>query len=149
LHGLAGRTLKISNIAKSRKGIRILSFSDSWGYYQKLLEQQEEVLASRADADALRYALERFPLIRRIIITPAAYGKLDAPLYEMPVTRSFSESFNYPIPRSWPFHDLGVGPYVAPPWNDETAKKQWRGFCIVTNELAKQKKGHHRLGACD
>jgi hypothetical protein len=30
----------------------------------------------------------------------------------------------------------------VPQWNDEAAKKQWRGFCIVTNELAKQK-GHH------
>jgi hypothetical protein len=119
-----------------------LSFSESWDYYQKLLEQQAEVLASGADADALRYALERFPSLRRIIITPAAYGKLDTPLYEMPVIRSFPEGFNYPIPHSWPFHDLGVGPYVVPPWNDETAKKQWRGFCIVTNELAKQK-GHH------
>jgi hypothetical protein len=38
-----------------------LSFSESWDYYQKLLEQQEEVLVSGADADALRYALERFP----------------------------------------------------------------------------------------
>ena len=62
-----------------------LSFSESWDYYQKLLEQQEEVLVSGADADALRYALERFPSLRRIIITPAAHGKLDAPLYETPV----------------------------------------------------------------
>ncbi len=107
-----------------------LSFSESWDYYQRLLEQQEEVLASRADVDAQRYALERFPSLRRIIITPEAHGKLDAPIYEMPMIRSFPDGFNYPIPQSWPIHDLEGGPYLAPHWNDETAKKPWRVFVL-------------------
>ncbi|RDW56947.1 hypothetical protein BP5796_13014 [Coleophoma crateriformis] len=116
-----------------------LSLSQSWNYYEKLLELQEEVLSSAADADGLSYALERFPSLRRIVITPGTHGQLDEPLYKTPAIRSFPQGFNYPIPHSWPVHDLEVGPYEVPPWTDETAKKQWRGFSVVVNELAKQK----------
>lgn len=132
----------LKNLKKTGKRTRApdLSFSESWDYYKRLIEQQEGVLASGADVDALRYALERFPSLRRITITPAAHGELDAPRYDMPMMRSFPKGFNYPIPRGRPFDEA---PYCVPPWNDETAKKQWRGFCIVTNELARQ--NNHRV----
>ena len=34
-------------------------------------------------------------------------------------------------------------PYEVLPWNDENEKSKWRGFCIVTCELAKL--DHHVL----
>jgi hypothetical protein len=136
------------NYRKVTKRDPDLSFSESWDYYQKLLEQPEEVLASGADADAPRYAMERFPLLRRIIITPATHRKLDAPLYEIPVIRSFPEGFNYPIPHSWPIQDVEVGPYEVPPRNDETAKKQWARL-LYCHERACKAKGPPHLGPCD
>ncbi|KAK6598060.1 hypothetical protein H4I96_09012 [Botrytis cinerea] len=94
-----------------------------------------------ADIDALKYVLERFQSLQKITITPAAHGSLDRPLYETPMIKSLPKGFNYPIPRGWP----SSGPleiYILPPWNDKTAKKQWRGFCIITNVLA-GRNDHH------
>ncbi|KAK1767593.1 hypothetical protein QBC33DRAFT_559077 [Phialemonium atrogriseum] len=113
----------------------------SWDYYQQLLLQQEDVLASGADIYALRYGLDRFPSLRRITITPAAHGFLFTPLYETPMIRAFPYGFNYPTPRGWPTPDFGEVPYEAPPRDDETEKSKWRGFCIVTRKLEKQ--NHH------
>jgi len=53
------------------------------------------------------------------------------------MVRSFPKGFNYPSPQAWPSSEVRKGSYFAPPWNDETTKKEWRGFCIVTNELAR------------
>ncbi|RFU34024.1 hypothetical protein B7463_g2262, partial [Scytalidium lignicola] len=124
------------------QGDTMLSLAESWNYYQQLLLQQKDILASKADADALRYALDRFPLLRKVTITPAAHGFLNAPLYETPMIRSFPRGFNYPIPRGWPLQEPGGPPYELHPWNEEVEKSRWRGFCIIMHELAK-KKDHH------
>ncbi|KAF5566550.1 hypothetical protein FNAPI_1008 [Fusarium napiforme] len=58
---------------------------ESWEVHGKLKSQQDEVLASGRDADALRYDL--------------------------------------------------LGDYSLTPW-DETSKQEWRGFCVVTKEIA-------------
>lgn len=117
---------------KRPKTREFLPFSESWSYYETLLEQQEEVLRSGADISALTYVLERFRSLRRITITPAAHGSLDRPLYETPMIKSFPKGFNYPIPCDW----SSSGPFglcTLPPW---TAKKQLRGFYVITNMLA-------------
>lgn len=119
----------------------------SWKYYKELLQQQEQVLASEADIEALRYGLQRFPSLRRITITPAAHGWLFSPLYETPMIRAFPYGFNYAIPRGWPTRDIGYGQPVPTPWNEdgdsqtEAEKNKWRGFRIVTRVLAEQE--HH------
>lgn len=118
--------------------VKDMQFSESWDYYRTLLEQQEEVLRSGADAEALKYVLGRFSSLRRITITPTAHGKLDKTLYNTPMIRSFPLGFNYPIPLSWPLSDARAVPYRLPPWNDEVAREQWRGFSIVLRELAHQ-----------
>ncbi|KAF7883672.1 uncharacterized protein EAF02_005592 [Botrytis sinoallii] len=117
---------------KLRNFKRFLPFSESWSYYETLLEQQEEVLRSGADFNALTYVLERFQSLRRITITPAAHGSLDRPLYETPMIKSFPKGFNYPIPCDWPSSGP-FGLHALPPW---AAKKRWRGFCVITNILA-------------
>ncbi|KAL1853801.1 hypothetical protein Plec18170_005193 [Paecilomyces lecythidis] len=128
-----------------------LPIEDCWAYYQQLLQQQQDVLASEADIEALRYGLQRFPALRRIIITPAAHGILDHPLYETPMIRAFPPGFNYPIlhayPRLddfdysnlhiWPLPDKGLIPYIVPPWDQEGEKLKWRSFCLITRELAR------------
>ncbi|KAF4979714.1 hypothetical protein FZEAL_4142 [Fusarium zealandicum] len=118
---------------------------ESWQYYQALLRQQRQVLASGADAEALRYALERFPSLKRITLTPAAHGFLFTPLYDTPLIRSLPYGFNYPQPRGWPFAgDQDQAPR-APQWDDsEQIKNQWRGFRIITQVLA-QMESRHRI----
>lgn len=69
----------------------------SWNYYQHLVQQQKAVKSSGADAEALRCGLKRFPALRKITITPAAYGRLDFPVYKTPMIRAFPAGFNYPI----------------------------------------------------
>jgi hypothetical protein len=64
--------------------------------------QQESVLLTHADIDALKYGITRFPALKRITITPATHGFLYTPLYETPMIRAFPYGFNYPIPRAWP-----------------------------------------------
>jgi hypothetical protein len=108
----------------------------AWDCYQELLLRQDEVLASGADIEALRYGLKRFPALRRVTITPAAHGMLFVPLYETPMIRAFPDGFNYPLPRGWPTPERGDHPYYVRRWDDEREKSKWRGFCIVVRELA-------------
>ncbi|PWY81740.1 hypothetical protein BO94DRAFT_601809 [Aspergillus sclerotioniger CBS 115572] len=109
-----------------------------WTKYRRLFDEQRRVFTTNADMDALRYGLEQFPSLKRITITPAAHGWLFNPLYETPMIRSFSEGFNYPIPRGWPRRR---------DWRDRNRasmgkEKQWRGCQAVMNLLA-QVKEHH------
>lgn len=70
-----------------------------WEFYKVLLADQEEVLQSGSDIEALRYALQQFPSLRTITITPTAHGKLFIPACLTPKIRSFPENLIYPIPN--------------------------------------------------
>ncbi|KAJ9142662.1 F-box domain, cyclin-like [Pleurostoma richardsiae] len=110
-----------------------ISLKRSWQYYEQLLQQQRDVLATGSDAEAFEYGLQRFPALQRITITPAAHGLLFRPLYETPMIRAFPPSFNYPNPCSWP-----VKKQTQRLWEDtsESEKDTWRGFRIVMRALA-------------
>ncbi|KAH7469576.1 hypothetical protein FOMA001_g14012 [Fusarium oxysporum f. sp. matthiolae] len=45
------------------------SLAESYGVYRKLKSQQDEVLASGRDADALRYGVSRFPNLKRVTLS--------------------------------------------------------------------------------
>ncbi|UKZ58392.1 hypothetical protein TrVGV298_012260 [Trichoderma virens] len=130
------------HVIRAQQAHAELSIAESWIYYQDLLRQQDEVLATGADVEALRYGLRRFPALRRVTVTPAAHGWLFTPLYETPMIRAFPYGFNYPIPRGWPTRRAGEGNTFSVPWRDSKAK--WRGYCIVTEALA-QEQQHHRV----
>lgn len=57
-------------------------------------------------------------------------------MYETPMIRTLPYGFVYPILRGWPTPILGEEPYEVLPWSDEVEKRRWRGFCIVSRELA-------------
>ncbi|KAI8185517.1 hypothetical protein K4K51_011564 [Colletotrichum sp. SAR 10_75] len=111
----------------------------AYEYYQRLVRDQEEVLATAADSAAFKWALaeKRFPNLRRVTITPAAHGILFFPQYPTPMIRAFPYGFNYPLPRSWPTPPLGAR-IPCESWVDEAIKDKWRGFRIVTHLLAQQ-----------
>ncbi|KAF5647004.1 uncharacterized protein FTJAE_1835 [Fusarium tjaetaba] len=110
---------------------------DSLAYYTDLLHQQSELLSSSADEEAFRYAIQRFPQLTKVTITPAAHGFLFMPLYETPMVRAFPSGFVYPIPRAWPRDDILRGcPEDCPEgWENDEERKQWRGFCMVSKAL--------------
>ncbi|KAI2619601.1 hypothetical protein GGR54DRAFT_639926 [Hypoxylon sp. NC1633] len=117
-----------------------LPLEDSWSYYQALVEQETNVIATRADIHALRHGLQRFQSLKRITITAAAHGWLYNPLYETPMIRAFPKGFNYPVPRGWPCAQDGHPRPRARVWdgngnNHNDLENQWRGFDVVTEEL--------------
>ncbi|KAK0758695.1 hypothetical protein N5P37_009094 [Trichoderma harzianum] len=139
---LTDRPGRPENVIRALQARAELSFLESWIYYQDLLSQQDEVFASGADAEALRYGLRRFPALQRVTVTPAAHGWLFTPLYDTPMIRAFPYGFNYPIPRGWPTRRAGEATKFDKPWED--SKTKWRGYCLVTEILA-QERQHHRV----
>lgn len=133
------------HVAREKQVNAQMSISASWAYQQDLLQQQDGILAAETDRDALQYALQRFPSLRKITITPSAHGFLFMPLYETPMIRSLPYGFNYPLPRGWPTAEEGYSEPEALPWHDgsELMKQQWRGFRIVTRMLAQDGVEHH------
>lgn len=142
-HRHGGRTGWPDHLAREPQLGRMMTKQASWKHYQGLLQQQKDVLTSDADADALKLGLERFPALKRITVTPVAHGWLFEPLYQTPMIRDFPYGFNYLIPRGWLAAGDGDSPTEACPWCDnETEKDQWRGFRVVTRELAHH---HHNV----
>ncbi|KAK7697841.1 hypothetical protein SLS64_013094 [Diaporthe eres] len=117
-----------------------------WAHYQELLREQEAVTASGADEAAFRYALQRFPSLERVTITPAAHGWLFSPLYETPTIRALPYGFNYPIPRGWPTAPDGCPPHNMRPWladgEGEVYKEQWCGVRAALRVLAEPQTEH-------
>ncbi|KAM6532594.1 hypothetical protein FSOLCH5_002018 [Fusarium solani] len=111
-----------------------MSLRESFKHYQVLMQQQQDILQIRADEDAFRYALQRFPRLKRVTVTPAAHGFLFEPLYETPMIRNLPYGFLYPIPRGWPAADNNLDREIAEPWDSDDAseveKEQWHGFRI-------------------
>jgi hypothetical protein len=129
------------HVAKAQRAAALMSAKEAWSYYQTLVRQQGVILRSgeaAADISALHYALERFPSLKRITITPAAHGVLFHPLYETPMIRAFPRDFNYPIPYDWFLKRTAVmEPQAFPPGNLRFPfQHTWRGFHIVTRALA-------------
>jgi hypothetical protein len=134
------------HIARKQQVDAQLPLDIAWDHYQQLLIQQDEVRTSGADAEAFRYGLDRFSSLNRITITPAAHGYLFTALYETPMIRDFPYGFNYPIPRGWPTPlEIHHSTAQVPPWEHESDKDMWRGFRIVTRELANHTDGVKEL----
>lgn len=90
-------------------------------------------MSTDADVEALKYGVQRFPALRRVTITPAAYGSLFMLLYEIPMIRALPSNFNYPIPHTWP---LELNEQKTWESSSEAEKDTWRGFRAVTRTLA-------------
>ncbi|KIL85565.1 hypothetical protein FAVG1_11059 [Fusarium avenaceum] len=93
-----------------------LSPRESYEIYQNLGAQQDHVIATGLDIVTLREGLDKFPNLRRVILTPAAHG-------------------TPPIPRGWPIADIHTDQPVFHAW-DNSSRTKWRGFCVVTQEIA-------------
>ncbi|KAM0546634.1 hypothetical protein ACHAPJ_010772 [Fusarium lateritium] len=144
-HRVARVAPRPDTIARQHEIDNAMSYRESFKHFRFLESQQAKILETQADEDVFRHALQRFPRLRRVTVTPAAHGYLFEPLYQTPMIRSLPYGFIYPIPRGWPLRETGQSWPIAPPWtgNDATEeeKNQWRGFRIVTKILAED--DHH------
>ncbi|KAL1883258.1 hypothetical protein Daus18300_000316 [Diaporthe australafricana] len=134
------------HVARAQQLSRCLPLAACWAHYQKLLREQEAVLASGADEAAFRHALQRFPSLKRVTISPAPHGWLFSPLYGTPMIRALPYGFNYPIPRGWPIIPEGYPPHSMRPWpvhrDHEAYKDQWRGVRVALRVLAEPHTAH-------
>ncbi|KAK4069891.1 uncharacterized protein Triagg1_6686 [Trichoderma aggressivum f. europaeum] len=137
--------------ARTEQAESEMSYQASWAYYQDLVRQQDEVIASGSDKEAFIYGLRQFTSLRTITVTPAAHGMLFSPLYKTPMIRAFPFGFNYPLPRGWPARDEIEPALDAAPWvNEENEawagqiRANWRGFLLVAHALA-QEQHHHQV----
>jgi hypothetical protein len=122
---------QLDNLVPSRESLAL---------YDDLFCQQKKVLSSGADEEAFRCAIQRFPQLTKVTVTPLAHGFLFMPLYNTPMIRAFPPGFVYPTPRTWPRDDIvgeGSSPEDCPEgWENDVERRQYRGFCIVTKVLA-------------
>ncbi|KAI0190611.1 hypothetical protein F4808DRAFT_444478 [Astrocystis sublimbata] len=119
---------------RERQFAALLPLGESWEYYQDLLRQQQGVLESGGHIRALEAAIDRFPSLRKIIITDATHGRLFTPLYDTPMIRSFPRGFNYPLPGR---ASSEVTQPACVPW-DETGRA-WQGFRVMMDLLAQNR----------
>ncbi|KAI3576390.1 hypothetical protein IWW34DRAFT_808288 [Fusarium oxysporum f. sp. albedinis] len=129
-------------VSKQHQLDNLMSYRDSFEYYKVLESQQRYIIASKTDEDIFRHALQQFPKLKRVIVTPAAHGYLFEPLYKTPMIQSFPYGFIYPVPRGWPNswprrHWAFVMPWIGDEAIDED-KTQWHSFRIVTEVLAEE-----------
>ncbi|RFN51821.1 hypothetical protein FIE12Z_3875 [Fusarium flagelliforme] len=109
---------------------------ESYKHYQRLLQEQTEVILQDRDIDALRYGLTRFPNLRRVELTIATHGGQLEPFYHTPTIRSLPKNLIYPRARGWPGTDPHQEPVYVETWEGEE-KQKWRGFCVLTGEVAR------------
>ncbi|KAH8679492.1 hypothetical protein BGZ61DRAFT_457220 [Ilyonectria robusta] len=113
-----------------------LSPVQSYRLYQNLLHEQNQVIATNSDAEALQYGLPRFPNLRKITVTPAAHGCPVRPLYQTPMIRSLPPGLIYHLPRGWPVAEEQENEPFAESWQGDE-KSKWRGFSVICRETAR------------
>ncbi|CAG9994354.1 unnamed protein product [Clonostachys byssicola] len=118
-----------------------MSFQDSVRHYTQLYFQQQEVIRTGQHIRAFRVALDRFPNLRKVTITPACHGFLFTPLYETPMIRDFPKGFNHPIPRSWVSYTgtNGRRNAILRPGFRGSSKKIWDSVHVVFGTLVERK----------
>ncbi|KAK2669380.1 hypothetical protein RAB80_014906 [Fusarium oxysporum f. sp. vasinfectum] len=139
---MVGQMSRPDTVSKQHQLGNVMSYRDSFEYYKVLESQQRYITAPKTDEGIFRHALQQFPKLKRVIVTPAAHGYLFEPLYKTPMIRSFPYGFIYPVPRGWPTswprrHWAFVMPWIGDEAIDED-KTQWHGFQIVTKVLAEE-----------
>ncbi|KAK6217886.1 hypothetical protein LQW54_003174 [Pestalotiopsis sp. IQ-011] len=123
---------------------RRMPTAEAWAYYTELLEQQRQVLASKAHIRAFEKHIGSFPALRRITINPATCGMLFNPLYESPMVRAFPSGFIGPLSRSWQnrYKQLGIDQLK---WDLRASRVEgppnWQGIRTIARVLSEGRDG--------
>ncbi|CZR48841.1 uncharacterized protein FPRO_12283 [Fusarium proliferatum ET1] len=131
------------DVSKQHQLSNAIPYQDSFEYYNLLERQQRDIIVSKIDDNIFRYTLRQFPNLKRLVVTPAAYGYLFEPLYRTPMIRSFPYEFIYFVPRGWPTPSSRSEWAFAMPWVDDDGVEEdgslYHGFRLVTKVLAEEK----------
>ncbi|KAF4969880.1 hypothetical protein FSARC_2975 [Fusarium sarcochroum] len=116
--------VKDSRQLEAREALKALSSpAESYEYFQKLLQQQTEIISINRDVDALKYELSRFPNLRRVTLTLPAHDVIEF-LRALPATlESVELSFLAFILDDDHYKSL---------WEDIRAKLGWRERVAMT-----------------
>jgi hypothetical protein len=115
---------------------------ESFAIYRQLFEDQEDIIRDGSDIEAFREGLSAFSSLKSITVTceEHAHEKPMYPLrYPSPMIRSFPPNFEYPIRWRWGHgaYDDRIYTYddrMYTSWGE--LRCDWRGFCVVLDELA-------------
>ncbi|KAM0243257.1 hypothetical protein ACHAPO_000099 [Fusarium lateritium] len=139
--GLPGRPDKAT-----RQLASAMSRNECEQLYCELVDEQDRILKAGEDIKAFKYALDRFPSLRRVTISTKTHGRLFMPMYETPMIRSFPYGFVYRVPtfrRNYDGWDSSIL------WRDEQSENESkysvyrRGVCSSLRVLAKH--GSHKV----
>lgn len=107
-------------ITNRLRGNRVMPPQDCWMLDQPRYEDQVEVLNHKRDIEALRYAIKRFPGLRKLTLIPTSYEeRTGLVIYPSPLSRSLP--YNYVYPRSYTWPGCGYDDIMskALPWRKE------------------------------
>ncbi|PVH71862.1 hypothetical protein DL98DRAFT_360144, partial [Cadophora sp. DSE1049] len=77
----------------------LMDFDANFALYQRLYEDQQDIIKRGIDVIALNEAMLSFPSLEKVTVTPTAHQPgIHAPRFPTPLIRSFPPSFNYPSP---------------------------------------------------
>jgi hypothetical protein len=117
-----------------------MSLEDCFKIYCELYEEQQRIIASGEDVEALRRGLQYLPNLKRVTLTSEAWRLHPLfPVYETPFWRSLPPGFVMAPPWPW-VGETNPGMVdsidenlVTRPWTEP--HEEWRGYSIVVSEL--------------
>ncbi|KAF1927981.1 uncharacterized protein M421DRAFT_12687, partial [Didymella exigua CBS 183.55] len=114
-----------------------MSVEDSYVLYQKLYQDEREIVKREWDVHALQRALEQLPNLKRITITSEVWRPWNLiPVYDTPFHRALPAGFRKP--SVWPWVDRSHLDTPRPPAFDESIQHlpaEWRGYSVVMSAL--------------
>ena len=93
---------KASRDIIARNETEMMSMEDSYTLYQKLYQDEQEIMKRGLDVKALHHGLAGFPNLKRITLTTDVWkSKYSPPSYETPFFRALPSSFRKPTVWPW------------------------------------------------
>ncbi|KAF3052536.1 hypothetical protein E8E11_001904 [Didymella keratinophila] len=116
-----------------------MSVEDSYDLYQKLYQDEREIIKRRWDEHALLRAFEHLPNLRRITITTEVWRLWHlVPLYDTPFRRALPAGFSKPSSRPW--SDWGLSELfctgLARDGTLQNCRMKERGYSTLMSVLA-------------
>jgi hypothetical protein len=127
----------------ARNGVTMMSIEDSYDLYQKLYQDEQEIMKRGLDVKVLHRALAEFPNVKRITLTTDVWkSEHSPPSYDTPFFRALPSGFRKPT--VWPW--LARRPDRHAEWvahrmytMQQTTKHrlpfEWRAYSIIMSSL--------------
>jgi hypothetical protein len=116
-----------------------MNLEESYVLYQKLYQDEKEIIKRGWDVAALQRALERLPNLQRITLTTDVWRtRASIPTYDTPFFRAIPPGFRKPLVSPWSYsHKRTEIQQFSKAMTQETncLPAQWRGYSIIMASL--------------